>query len=76
VAGGGSSARSIRESEPTRRAGFEAAGFARIDLVGRGADERLFASLYRVRAWPGGLEPSSRLAARWSVDRDGRSRAQ
>ncbi len=72
IAGAGSNPRSIRDDAPSRRAGFEAAGFARVDLVGRGEGARLVVSLVtlpgRTAAALGGSE---RVAARWSVDRDG-----
>lgn len=50
-----------------------ALGFARIDLVGRGSDERLVATLYEAPPWPllsSWVPP--RAVARFAVDRAGR----
>lgn len=53
-----------------------ALGFARIDLVGRGEDERLIATLIEAPPWPL-LSPfvGARAVARFEVDRGGRVRA-
>jgi hypothetical protein len=69
VAGGGSSGRSIHDENPRRRAGFESAGYARVDLVGEGESERLVATLMRVPKPPLHRLVPSRFAARFSVDR-------
>jgi len=71
VSGGGSGGRSIHDENPRRRAGFESAGYARIDLVGDGEAERLVVTLMRVPAAALRLLGPSRLAARFSVDRAG-----
>lgn len=73
VAGGGSSGRSLAGPEPRRRAGFASPGFARIDLVGEGGDQRLVASLWRVGGWRIGSAGTP--AARASVDLAGRVRS-
>jgi len=76
IAGGGSGARSLHDANPRRRAGFAAAGYARVDLMGDGEAQRLVVTLMRVPAaalrWLG----PSREAARFSVDRAGRVREE
>lgn len=74
IAGSGARWREIERPHPRRRFGLERLGFARIDLVGRGRDQKLVVSLFKsatipLTAWGG---PS--LRARWSVDPDGRIR--
>lgn len=73
VAGGGSSPRAIHGENPDRRAGFASAGFARVDLVGSGESERLVVSLHRLARLQIDYLRPSRLVARWSVDRGGRT---
>ena len=76
VAGGGSDVRRIRAATPQRLAGSEALGYARVDLVAAGGEDRLFASLYRVPGLPLRLLGGRWLVARWSVDRAGRVREE
>jgi phosphohistidine phosphatase SixA len=76
VSGGGSGGRSIRDENPRRRAGFETAGFARVELVGDGAAERLVVSLMRLPPAPLRRLAPSLLAARFSVDRAGQIREE
>jgi hypothetical protein len=71
IAGSGSTTRAIRHPNPLRRASFDVPGFARVDLVGSGEDERLVASLHRVPPFPLASIRGSLLVARWSVDRSG-----
>ena len=75
-AGGGSSGRAIHVRNPQRRAGFEAPGYARVELVGEGSRARLVASLHRLPPFPLRLVSEQWLAARWSVDREGRAAAE
>ena len=76
IAGSGSLPRSIRGEDPARLAGFEGAGFARVDLAGAGDGERLVVSLHQLMATPTGVRPRSRVAARWSVDAQGAVREE
>jgi hypothetical protein len=81
ISGGGSEPRSLSGPDPRRKAGFEAPGFARVDLVGggpgEGSEERLVASLYGLPRFPRRLvSDRPRLLARWSVDRAGRVAAE
>ena len=76
IAGGGSGARSLHDVNPNRRAGFAAAGYARVDLVGDGEAQRLLVTLMRVPAAALRLLGPSRRAARFSVDLGGRVRGE
>jgi len=72
IAGGGSGARSLGGPDPRRLAGFETAGFARVDLVGEGPRQRLVASLYGLPGpLAGFVSDEPRLLARRAVDRLG-----
>jgi hypothetical protein len=71
VAGSGARTRPLRRSHPGRLFGAEQNGFARVDLVGSGARERLVVTLFGTPAWPVlAWSPPSALAS-WSVDRSG-----
>lgn len=74
IAGAGSRAQPLGFQDPDRRFGRVSLGFARVDLAGEGASQRLVGSIYAVSRFPflTGAEP--RLVARWSVDREGRVR--
>jgi len=76
IAGGGSGGRSLHDANPQRRAGFAAAGYARIDLVGDGERERLVVTLMRIPAAALRVLGASRFAARFSVDRASRVREE
>jgi 3',5'-cyclic AMP phosphodiesterase CpdA len=76
VSGGGSGARSLHDVNPRRRTGLSAAGYARVDLVGDGAAQRLVVTLMRVPAAALRLFGPSRRAARFSVDLAGRVREE
>ncbi len=76
IAGGGSGGRSLHDVNPRRRAGFAAAGYVRVDLAGEGERERLVVSLMRLPAAALRVFGASRLAARFSVDREGRVREE
>jgi hypothetical protein len=67
VSGAGGGAESKRRTLPGERFLAKRPGFARVDLVGRGADARLRVRLRAVSPDDGGTE----LVAEWSVDRDG-----
>lgn len=74
VAGSGSRWRPIRMPHPRRRFELESLGFARVDLVGRGEQARLVASLFATATYPALNARAPELVARWSVDRNGRLR--
>jgi hypothetical protein len=76
VSGGGSGGRSLHDANPRRRAGFEAAGYARVDLAGEGERKRLVVTLMRVDGRPLRRLAASRFAARFSVDLAGRVREE
>lgn len=63
----------LARNHPQARFGAIELGFARIDLVGEGDDERLAVSVFQTGRWPGlaWLQPT-RLRARFDVDRQGR----
>jgi hypothetical protein len=72
VAGSGSGARSLHGPDPHRVAGFEEPGFARVELVGSGEEERLVVSLYGLPRLPRRLVSDlPPLLVRRSVDRAG-----
>ena len=71
VAGSGSKVRELRTSNPELRFARDEAGFARIDLVGRGRDQQLVASLFSTRHVPPFPAPRPRLIAQFAVGRDG-----
>jgi hypothetical protein len=74
VAGGGSSRRPLREPPyANRRFALVSAGFARIDVYGRGAGRRLEVSLFSVPRYPLFLPVEPRLASRWWLDAAGRA---
>ena len=76
ISGGGSGGRSLRDANPRRLAGFDSAGYARIDLAGAGERERLVVTLMRVDTGILNALRTSRFAARFSVDRAGRVREE
>jgi hypothetical protein len=76
VSGGGSGGRSLRDESPSRRAGFDTAGYVRVDLAGEAGRERLVVTLMRVAAAPWRRLAPTRFAARFSVDRAGRVREE
>ncbi len=63
----------LARNHPAARFGAIELGFARIDLLGTGDDERLAVSIFQTGRWPGlaWLQPT-RLRARFDVDRQGR----
>jgi hypothetical protein len=70
VSGSGSRVRALRTTNPNTRFAAAALGFARIDLVGTGSDERLVVSLFATARLPFLQADSPRPVARWSVSRD------
>jgi hypothetical protein len=66
VSGAGGGAESRRRSLPGERFLAKRPGFARVDLVGRGADARLRVRLYAVSP-----DSETELVAEWSVGLDG-----
>jgi hypothetical protein len=71
VAGSGSSARPVKHRVEGSQFALEAPGFARVDLVGEGADQRLFVSLFEAPGWPAFLWRAPRVVQRWSTGLDG-----
>lgn len=68
VSGGGGRPRPVRYEPAERRFGLEATGFARVDLVRRGGEDRLVASIFRTGSRPPIARGAPALVARWSVD--------
>ena len=62
----------LARNHPHARFGTIELGFARVDLLGQGVDERLSVSLFQTSRWPwlARLRPA-RLRARFEVDREG-----
>jgi hypothetical protein len=77
ISGGGSGARSLRDSDPNRKEGFEEAGFVRVDLVDSGGPERarLEVSLFGLPRLLAFSDEPRRLT-RWTIDRVGNVAAQ
>jgi hypothetical protein len=71
IAGSGATIRPVRSHYADRRFALEQTGFARVDLVGRGEDQRLVVSLFSVPRLPIVFWAEPRLVSRWSVDRSG-----
>jgi len=71
IAGSGATIRPIRFHYEHRRFALEQTGFARVDLVGRGDDQRLVVSLFSMPRFPIFFWAEPRLVSRWSVDRSG-----
>jgi hypothetical protein len=71
IAGSGGNARPVRSAYADRRFAREQTGFARVDLLGRGADQRLTVSLFTMPRHPIVFWAEPRLVSRWSVDRAG-----
>jgi hypothetical protein len=73
ISGAAAAPRSIRDENPSRLFGVSRVpGFARIDLLGSGDAERLVVSLVLRPRWPRRALGATQLAARFSVDRQGR----
>ena len=73
VAGGGSSTNVVTTEHPDLRYAARELGFARVDVVGSGASQRLVASLYAVEARRFGSDRYARVASA-TVDRQLRVR--
>jgi 3',5'-cyclic AMP phosphodiesterase CpdA len=71
VAGSGSKVRELKTSNPAVRFARAEPGFARLDLVGRGPEQRLVVSLFATRHWPPLPAGSPRLLARFAISSDG-----
>ncbi|HME69672.1 MAG TPA: metallophosphoesterase [Myxococcota bacterium] len=74
IAGAGSRPRPVRGESPHRLFALAEPGFARVDLVTVGGEERLVASLYVTRSLPLFARREPTLVARYSVDLAGRVR--
>jgi hypothetical protein len=59
---------------PARRYGAAQLGFARIDVLGSGEDQRLVVSLFTTPDYPFLADAHPELVSRWSVDRQGKTR--
>jgi hypothetical protein len=71
IAGSGATISPVRVRYENRRFALEQTGFARVDLVGRGEDQRLVVSLFSMPRYPIFFWAEPRLVSRWSVDRSG-----
>jgi hypothetical protein len=71
IAGSGATTRPVRFHYEGRRFALEQTGFARVDLVGRGEEQRLVVSLLSMPRFPILFWAEPRLVSRWSVDRSG-----
>jgi hypothetical protein len=71
IAGSGSNVRPVRVHYENRRFTSERTGFARVDLVGLGDDQRLVVSLFSVPRYPIVFWAKPELVSRWSIRRDG-----
>jgi hypothetical protein len=74
IAGAGGRPRPVQGESPHRRFALAEPGFARIDLVTVGGEERLVASLYVTPSLPLLAQRAPALVARFSVDLAGRVR--
>jgi hypothetical protein len=71
VSGAGSRPRDVQTKSRTRLFAFDDLGFARIDLLGRGAGERLQVTLFATSRWPAILGFPPDVLGRWSVTSEG-----
>jgi hypothetical protein len=71
VAGSGSNVREVASANPDAHFALGELGFARVDLVGEGAGERLVVSLFTTPATPLADDGAPRLATRFAVAPDG-----
>jgi hypothetical protein len=76
IAGSGSTVRPVRFRYTDRRFALERTGFARVDLLGRGSDQRLVVSLFTMPRFPIFFWAEPRLVSRWSVDLSGNLRRE
>ncbi len=74
VAGSGSRVRALRTENPDTRFGRARLGFARVDLIGRGARDQLVVSLFTTGTFPLFARGAPKLAARWAVSPEGQAR--
>lgn len=77
IAGSGARARARPPDavdHPHRRYGASKLGFARIDVVKSGEEERLLVSLFETPNYPMLASGSPKLVSRWSVDQAGNTR--
>ena len=77
VVGSGARARARNPDavdHPARRYGASELGFARIDVVDSGEEERLYVSLFSTPKYPILATGGPELVARWSVDHAGQTR--
>lgn len=75
VAGSGSRVREPRTSNSHARFVLDELGFARVDLVGSGAEARLVVSLFSVSSSPFFATPARALETRWAITPEGEARA-
>ena len=77
IAGGGSTARRVVPPAPVfegRVFAMPATGFARVDLLGRGAEQGLLVSLFHMPRFPIVFWRAPRLVSQWWVERSGEAR--
>jgi hypothetical protein len=77
IAGGGSNSRRVVPPAPVfegRVFAMPATGFARVDLLGRGAEQGLLVSLFSMPRWPWVFWREPRLVSQWWVERGGEAR--
>ena len=76
IAGSGSNVRPVEKRYANRRFALERNGFARVDVIGHGDDERLHVRLFAMSRYPFAHWAKPREVSRWSIDRAGRVREE
>ena len=76
IAGSGANVRPVRKSYAKRRFALERTGFARVDLIGSGDDERLRVRLFTMPRYPVLYWAKPREVSRFSIGRSGRVRQE
>jgi len=76
IAGSGSNVRPVRKRYANRRFALERNGFARVDLIRSGDDERLRVRLFTMPRYPVLYWAKPREVSRWSIGRSGRVREE
>jgi hypothetical protein len=77
IAGAGSTRKRLCDPPfENRRFAIETTGFARVELVGRGSEQRLLVSLYTMPRYPVFFWVQPQLGSSWSVDRSGAARQE
>jgi hypothetical protein len=76
IAGSGSNIRPVRKHYANRRFALERNGFARVDLIEHGDDERLHVRLFTMPRYPIIYWARPREVSHWSIDRAGSVRQE